>query len=109
MAIYQVYDSKTNEQQIHQTRSGLKKSVYDGIFATIFANLTGSMFLPAYALVLGAGALHIGLLAAAPFFANLIQVVAVYFAERYDKRKTICIGFAFVARATWLLIILASL
>lgn len=94
---------------IEQTRSGLKNSIYDGIFATIFANLTGSMFLPTFALEIGASALHIGLLAAAPFFANLIQMLGAYFVERYNQRKAICIVFALLARSVWILIIAASL
>lgn len=90
-------------------RSGLRNSIYDGIFASIFGNLTASMFLPAYALAIGASALHIGILAAAPFFAAVMQMPGAYLVERYNKRKQLCILFAFLSRISWLVIIAASL
>lgn len=95
--------------QIASTLKGLRNSVYEGIFAHIFANLTGSMFLPAYALLLGASAVHVGILAAAPFFATVAQFFGAYLVEKYNQRKRMVIWFALLSRAIWLVVIIASL
>jgi len=93
---------------ISTTLSALRSSIYDGIFANIFANLTGSVFLPAFALALGANSLEIGVLAAAPFFANLAQLFGAYLIEKFNKRKTIAIRAAFFARILWIPIIVMA-
>lgn len=98
-----------DNEQIPRTLFGLRNSVYDGVFAHIFANLTGSMFLPAFALILGASTLHIGILAAAPFFATLAQFFGAFLVEKYHRRKRTTVIFAFLSRAIWIFVILSSL
>ena len=93
---------------INTTLSSLRFSIYEGVFANIFANLTGSVFLPAFALVLGANSLQIGILASAPFFANLSQLLGAYLVEKLNKRKTIAIRAAFIARMLWIPIIIMA-
>ena len=63
---------------------GLRISIIEGGLAHIFANLTGSIFLPAFGLLLGANALQIGILASVQFFATLAQLpgAAVLFTGR---------------------------
>jgi hypothetical protein len=43
-------------------RQALQLSIWDGIFANLYANLTGGVFLVGYALVLQASEVQIGLL-----------------------------------------------
>ncbi|MGH7454715.1 MAG: hypothetical protein ACRENG_25390, partial [bacterium] len=49
-----------------QIVAALKISVYEGFSAQTFVTLTGGVFLPAFALVLGANNFYIGALAAIP-------------------------------------------
>jgi hypothetical protein len=64
---------------------GLKYSIYDGLFAQAYGNLTGSIFLPSYALILGAQPIHIGILASLPFFATLAQLPGSVLVEKLQK------------------------
>ncbi|MCA9742498.1 MAG: MFS transporter [Deferribacteres bacterium] len=96
-------------EQISLTLKALRNSIYDGVFAHLFANLTGSMFLPAFALVLGASAVEIGVLAAAPFFATVVQFFGAFLVEKYNQRKRMVIVFALLSRIVWLVVIAASL
>lgn len=98
-------DSLTVKQKLY----ALRVSIYEGIFANIYANLTGSIFLPAFALALGANNLHIGILASVPFFANIGQLAGGYLVERYNQKKLFAILFSFVSRSLWLPIIITSL
>jgi MFS family permease len=84
----------------------LRQSVYDGVTVHIFGNLTGSIFLPAFALVLGASSFQIGVLAAIPFLATLAQLIGSFFVEKYQRRKSVTLLFSGLARGSWILIIL---
>ena len=78
---------KIRVNDVQKIIQGLKISVLEGGLAHIFANLTGSIFLPAFALYLGANALQIGLLASVQFFATLAQVPGAILVERFTHRK----------------------
>jgi MFS family permease len=84
----------------------LRHSVYDGVTVHIFGNLTGSIFLPAFALVLGASSFQIGVLAAIPFLATLAQLIGSFCVEKYQRRKSVTLLFSGLARGSWILIIL---
>jgi len=86
----------------------LRISIYDGVFAQSFAVLTGSIFLPAFALVLGASAFQIGLLASIPFFATLSQLTGAFLIEKHQQRKQLVLFSASTARALWIPIVLSS-
>lgn len=88
-------------QDIKQTIQGLRISIMEGAMAHIFANLTGSIFLPAFALLLGANAFQIGLLASVQFFATLSQLPGSVLVERLAHRKRIAVLFASFARLLW--------
>jgi MFS family permease len=92
-----------------KTRQGLRYSVIEGIFAHTFANLIGTIFLPAFALLLGAGSFEIGLLAAIPFLATLAQIPSATLVERIGNPRRVAVSFAFLARLLWLPIILLIL
>jgi MFS family permease len=86
----------------------LRISIYDGVFAQSFAVLTGSIFLPAFALVLGASPFQIGLLASIVFFATLSQLPGAYLIEKHQQRKQLVLFSASTARVLWIPIILSS-
>lgn len=86
----------------------LRISIYDGVFAQSFAVLTGSIFLPAFALVLGASPFQIGLLASIPFFATLSQLPGAFLIEKHQQRKQLVLLSASTARALWIPVVLIS-
>ena len=90
-------------------RSDIKNSAFDGIFAHVFATLTGGVFLTGFALHLGMSDLEIGLLASLPFLVTVFQLPASYLIQRNGGRKGIAFGASFLARITWVPILLAAL
>ncbi len=98
-----------DKSDIRHTLSALKISIYDGIFAQGFAVLTGSIFLPAFALVLGANAFEIGLLAAIPFFATVSQIFGAWLVEKYQEQKQLVLFSSVTARSLWLPLIFGSI
>ena len=89
-----------------QIRQGLRYSIIEGVFAHTFANFTGTIFLPAFALLLGAGSFEIGLLAAIPFLATLAQFPGAALVEYIGNPRRVSILFAFSARILWLPIVI---
>ncbi len=89
-----------------QIKNGLKYSIAEGSFANIYANLTGGLFLPAFALLLMASDFTIGLLASIPFFSTIAQIFGSLLVERFRQRKKITIIFAFISRILWVPIVL---
>lgn len=84
------------------TKSGMKYSTYDGMFASSMDAFT-SAFVSAFALALGAGNLVIGLLSAVPqmlWTAN--QLTAAWTVEKTGQRKRIVIFTATISRLIWL-------
>jgi len=66
------------------------------------ASLTGSAFLVAFALKLGASNAVIGLLAAIPQLAQLVQLPAVFLVERVRNRRAVCVAASSLGRSAWL-------
>jgi hypothetical protein len=71
------------------TKRNLKNSIYDGMFANMFATLTGGMFLTGFALYLEMNEFMIGLLASMPFVVTVFQLPASYSILRTGRRKAI--------------------
>jgi MFS family permease len=92
-----------------EIKRGLTFSVLEGIFAQIYANITGGIFLPAFIILLHASDLTIGLLASVPFFSTISQIIGSFLIERYQNRKKIAITFSFISRSFWGLIIILIL
>lgn len=84
----------------------LTHSFYDGIFANMFATLTGGVFLTGFALFLGMNDLMIGLLAALPFIVTVFQLPTSYLIEKSGRRKAIAFGAAAAARLIWIPIVI---
>jgi len=92
-----------------QVKFGLQRSIYDGIFATMFATLTGGVFLTGFALALGANQFQIGLIAALPLLANGAQLFGSYLVQKTRSRKGVAIHGAALSRALWIPIVLSPL
>jgi len=97
-------EEKMNNQMSPQERErGLKYILYDGMTSQVMVSLSGGAFIIAFALLLGASNLIIGLLAAGPFLGNIFQIPAALVIERVGRRKLISILGSLVSRA-WLLV-----
>jgi len=83
-------------------KGDLRNSIYDGIFANMFATLTGGVFLTGFALFLGMSEFMIGLLASMPFLVTIFQLPTSYFLMKYGNRKKIALGAAAIARLIWI-------
>ncbi len=87
-----------------EIRSGLRTVIKDGLTSQAMVTLTMGVFLVAFALQLGASNAVVGLLAAIPFLAQLVQIPAIYLVEKVRNRKLISVYSLTVARLFWLLI-----
>jgi len=86
-----------------------KNLFYDGIFANMFATLTGGVFLTGFALHLGMNEFTIGLLASIPFMVTAFQLPTSYFVRKSGKRKRVAYFAAGLARLTWIAILIGAL
>ncbi|MFH1625849.1 MAG: MFS transporter [Pseudomonadota bacterium] len=92
-----------------ERKTDLKNSVYDGMFAHMFATLTGGVFLTGFALYLGMTDLMIGLLAAMPFVVTLFQLPTSYFIVKNPERKKVAYWAAAIARLLWIPVVIFAL
>ena len=77
---------------------GKRALVRDAAWASMVGALYGGVVLVGFALQLGATPLHIGVLAAIPFFAQIAQVPAIALVERLRERKKIAVVAATTSR-----------
>jgi MFS family permease len=82
-----------------QERRTLRLILYDALASEAMGTLTAGVFLAGFAVALGAGNFAIGVLAAVPFFVQLLQVPAVILVERLRVRRDICVWAAGIGRA----------
>lgn len=99
---FAVKDALTEEE----IELGLRNVIRDGLAAQTMVTLTGGAFLVAFALMLGASNLVIGLVAAIPPLAQLIQIPSIYLVEKYRVRRAICVYAIMLSRSFWVLIAL---
>ncbi|HEY9662295.1 MAG TPA: MFS transporter, partial [Allocoleopsis sp.] len=85
-------------------RTSLRASTWDGVFAAIFSNITGGVLLTGFLMQLGASAAQIGILAAIPMVANLVQPIGAYLSEQVTSRHQFCIRIYGVSRLLWLVL-----
>lgn len=85
-------------------RTSLRASTWDGVFAAIFSNITGGVLLTGFLMQLGASAAQIGILAAIPMVANLVQPIGAYLSEQVTSRHQFCIRIYGVSRLLWLIL-----
>lgn len=79
-------------------QAGLRGVLRDGLTTQAMLTLTGGAFLVDYALQFEASNALIGLLAAIPFLAQLVQVPSIYLIEKYRVRRAICVFGSALAR-----------
>ncbi len=95
---FEVKDKLTEEE----VEKGLKGVIKDGLASQALTTLTGGIFLVAFALELGASNVVIGLLAAIPPLAQLIQIPSIYLIEKYRNRCEISVFASALSRIFWL-------
>jgi len=83
------------------TQASLRYSIFDGMFANLFATLTGGVFLTGFALYLGMNEIQIGLLGAMPFLVTVFQLPAAYVVDRHGHRRAISTWCSLTARTLW--------
>ena len=82
---------------------GLRYSIYEGVFATLMTSVTTASFISAFALVLGANDLEIGLISSLPLVLwTLAQIPAARIVETTGKRRRIAYICALFSRTLWL-------
>ncbi|MEO0081875.1 MAG: MFS transporter [candidate division WOR-3 bacterium] len=94
--------SSLTEQQIAR---GLRVSVIEGSFATLYATLAGGMFLTGLALYLGANSFHIALITAIPALVTGFGFSAGYLVRRVGSRKKLVIVTAGIGRAVYAVLV----
>jgi MFS family permease len=87
-------------------KKGLSYIIKDGLATQAMVTLTSGIFLVAFGLQLGASNTVIGLLAAIPPLAELIQMPAISVVERVRNRRLVCVGASIIARLFWIVIAL---
>lgn len=85
-----------------QVDVGLKAVLKDGLASQAMGTLTTGPFLVGFALAVGSSNAVIGLLAAIPFLAQLLQVPAVFLVEALRQRRAICIVASALSRLSLL-------
>lgn len=78
---------------------GLRLLVIEAAFSGGAAALTSGVILTAFAVHLGASNVMVGVLASAPFLAQLLPVPAITLVERWRRRKMIAVISSLIGRA----------
>jgi len=97
-AVFTPRDALTDEQR----RAGLHAMNYQAIAASGADGLISGGFLAAFALLLGASNVHIGILTALPPILQPVQLLAVVLIERTRMRKPFAVVSYFIAYAAWI-------
>jgi MFS family permease len=90
---------RIDEREVHD---GLRMLVYDGVCSQAMGTLTGGAVLVAFAVLLGASNLVIGLLAAVGPLTQILQIPAVFLVDRTGLRKGLVVLSSFLSRLSWL-------
>jgi MFS family permease len=86
-------------------RQSLQASSIDGVFAAIFSNLTGGVLLSNFLVDLQANSFEIGILAALPMLANIVQPIGAWWGDRSASRQQFCTRIYVPARLVWVLLL----
>lgn len=88
------------------TRTSLKASTIDGVFAAIHTSITSGVLLTNFLLQLGANPVEVGMLTSIPLLANVLQPLGAMMAERTTSRHRYGLWSFGSARLLWLLLVL---
>ena len=95
--LFRPHESITDRQ--HQ--AGLRALKFQTIAASGADGLASGGFLAAFALILGASNVHIGIMTAIPFIMQPIQIAAVVVVERLRARKIVAVPSYLVSYVAW--------
>ena len=87
-----------------EVQSGLQALLYDGVCSQVMGAFTGGAFLVAFALLLGASNVVIGLLAAVGPLTQILQIPAIFLVDRTGLRKVLVVVSSFFSRLFWLVV-----
>lgn len=90
-----------------EVKTGLRLIIGDGMTTETMNVLTGGAFLVAFALLLHASNLEIGLIAAIPTMMNVFQLISIWLVRKYNNRRAISVICSVLARIP--LVIIGSL
>jgi MFS family permease len=90
-------------------RTSLWASTLDGVFATVFSNITGGVLLSNFLVQLNATPTQVGLLSSIPMLANLLQPIGALLGDRTRSRHWYCIWVYVPARLIWIFLPLGIL
>lgn len=90
-------------------RTSLWASTLDGVFATVFSNITGGVLLSNFLVQLNATPTQVGLLSSIPMLANLLQPIGALLGDRTRSRHWYCIWVYVPARLLWVFLALGIL
>lgn len=88
----------------YDRRRGLRLVLIDGLTSQAMETLASGLFLTAFAVVLGASNLTIGILVAIPSLAHLMQVPGVMLVERLRARRLLTVVSAGIGRSSLVLL-----
>ena len=104
-----VYTHRETAGMANKIQKDIKYINTDGVFAHMYATLTGGVFLTGFAIHLGMNELLIGMLASLPFIATWFQLPTSFFIWRYGRRKRIVFLSSLFSRLTWVAILAVAL
>ncbi len=88
----------TDESYVEPRGPLFRLVLYDGLASEAMGTLTAGVFLVGFAIELGASNLAIGVLAAVPFFVQLLQLPGVILVERLRLRRAVCVWASGIGR-----------
>lgn len=91
-----------------EREAGIRRVVSEAALANLTSTVTSGAILSAFALYMGASNATIGLLAAAPFLAQLLQAPTVVLLERLRRRRPVAVGASVIGRAALALLALCA-
>ncbi len=89
-----------------EVHAGLNAVIKSGLATRAMSTFTGGAFLVVFALKLGASNFVVGLLAAIPALAQLLQIPSIYLVEKIRNRRRIAVIASGMDRIFWLFIAL---
>lgn len=89
---------KLGEGDVHKA---LRMLVMDGVCSQVLGNLTGGVFLVAFALYLGASNAVIGLLSAMGPLTQILQLPAIFLVEKVGNRRSLVVLSSLFSRLFW--------
>ncbi|GGH57304.1 MFS family permease [Filimonas zeae] len=92
-----------------EVKRGMKVVIWDGLASEMMTTFTGSAFLVAMALLMGANNVQIGLLASLPTFTNIFQLISIWLVRKFNNRRAIAVYCSFLARFPLVLVGISAL